>query len=61
MVVCEECSNEVSKESMAKAVDGEKTEWPATCATCGESTTVPFKPNEKWPVYCRGCYGKRAR
>ena len=27
-----------------------------TCAECGVSTTVPFKPTEDRPVYCRDCY-----
>ena len=28
---------------------------PATCADCGEATTVPFRPAEDRPVYCRSC------
>lgn len=31
---------------------------PATCATCGKQTTVPFKPVEGRPVYCRECFQK---
>ena len=31
---------------------------PATCATCGKQTTVPFKPVEGRPVYCRDCFQK---
>lgn len=30
--------------------------FEVTCATCGQSTTVPFKPTEGRPVYCRDCY-----
>ncbi|NIO22237.1 MAG: hypothetical protein GTN76_16295 [Candidatus Aenigmarchaeota archaeon] len=30
----------------------------ATCADCGKETTVPFKPSEDRPVYCRECYQK---
>lgn len=29
---------------------------PATCASCGKETTVPFKPVEGRPVYCRECF-----
>ena len=32
---------------------------PATCATCGKSTTVPFKPSGDKPVYCKDCYQPR--
>ena len=28
----------------------------ATCADCGKECTVPFKPTEGKPVYCRDCY-----
>ena len=28
---------------------------PATCADCSEPTTVPFRPTEGRPVYCRSC------
>jgi len=30
--------------------------FPAVCAECGRSTTVPFKPNGEKPVYCKDCY-----
>jgi len=33
--------------------------WPVTCSACGIKTFVPFKPNEKYPVYCRECYDKK--
>lgn len=29
-----------------------------TCAECGKSTEVPFKPNSYRRVYCRDCYRK---
>ncbi len=28
---------------------------PATCADCGDATTVPFRPSEDRPVYCASC------
>ena len=33
--------------------------FEATCAECGASTTVPFKPTQGRPVYCRDCYKAR--
>ena len=30
----------------------------ATCASCGISTQVPFKPTGERPVYCRDCFRK---
>ncbi len=37
----------------------ERETFPATCADCGEETTVPFKPRGDKPVYCRDCYQKQ--
>jgi len=34
----------------------EREMFPATCATCGKETTVPFRPSGDKPVYCRECF-----
>ncbi|RJQ13593.1 hypothetical protein C4553_02855 [Candidatus Parcubacteria bacterium] len=36
----------------------QKEEHPATCSNCGAETTVPFKPTQGRPVYCRDCFKK---
>ncbi len=33
----------------------------ATCADCGGACTVPFKPTEGRPVYCRDCFQKHRK
>jgi CxxC-x17-CxxC domain-containing protein len=35
---------------------GRREFFPATCAACGCETTVPFRPIEGRPVYCRDCF-----
>jgi CxxC-x17-CxxC domain-containing protein len=35
---------------------GRREFFPATCAACGKETTVPFRPVEGRPVYCRDCF-----
>lgn len=35
---------------------GRREFFPATCAACGKQTTVPFRPVEGRPVYCRDCF-----
>lgn len=40
---------------------GDKPSFTATCAECGDSCTVPFKPNGKKPVLCSGCFGGSAK
>ena len=32
-----------------------------TCSECGVETTVPFKPTEGRPIFCRDCYKKRKK
>ena len=33
--------------------------YTVVCAECGVETTVPFKPREGRPVYCKDCYAKQ--
>ncbi len=32
--------------------------FPATCASCGAETEVPFRPSGDRPVYCFDCFSK---
>ena len=32
--------------------------FTATCASCGQEATVPFKPREDRTVYCSECFAK---
>ena len=36
-----------------------KVETLTTCSQCGRQTTVPFKPTQGRPVYCRDCFQSR--
>jgi CxxC-x17-CxxC domain-containing protein len=36
-----------------------KTETMTTCSQCGRETTVPFKPTQGRPVFCRECFLNR--
>ena len=33
-----------------------KVETTTVCSQCGRETTVPFKPTQGRPVYCRECF-----
>ena len=35
---------------------GDKEMFQATCASCGKTCEVPFRPNGKKPVYCKECF-----
>jgi CxxC-x17-CxxC domain-containing protein len=37
----------------------QRTETKTTCSQCGKETTVPFKPTQGRPVYCRECFQQR--
>jgi len=43
-----------------RAPSGPREMHEATCADCGQKTTVPFKPTAGRPVYCRACFSKRS-
>ncbi len=34
----------------------QRASYEAVCAACGAKTTVPFKPTQGRPVYCRECF-----
>jgi CxxC-x17-CxxC domain-containing protein len=36
-----------------------KVETRANCSGCGKETTVPFKPTQGRPVFCRECFQQR--
>ncbi|MBI4833653.1 MAG: zinc-ribbon domain containing protein [Planctomycetes bacterium] len=38
--------------------EGKFTKTEVTCATCGKTTEVPFKPVQNRPVYCNECFAK---
>ncbi len=38
-----------------------RVETSASCSRCGKSTTVPFRPTQGRPVFCRECFqGRKA-
>ena len=36
-----------------------KIETRTTCSQCGKETTVPFRPTQGRPVFCRECFQQR--
>lgn len=47
--------------SASSADRGKREFFPATCASCGQQTTVPFRPVEGRPVFCRDCFQSQKR
>jgi CxxC-x17-CxxC domain-containing protein len=38
-----------------------KQETTAVCSECGKETTLPFRPTQGRPVFCRECFGKAGK
>jgi CxxC-x17-CxxC domain-containing protein len=36
-----------------------KVETKATCSQCGKETTVPFRPTQGRPIFCRECFQQK--
>lgn len=36
-----------------------KAETHTVCSQCGKQTTVPFRPTQNRPVFCRECFQER--
>lgn len=37
----------------------QRVETKTTCSQCGKETTVPFRPTQGRPVFCRECFQQR--
>lgn len=58
---CKTCkSNRAAGSSTGAASNGvQRVETKTVCSQCGKETTVPFKPTQGRPVYCRECFQAR--
>lgn|SRR5215469_10112170 len=45
--------------STGVAANVQRVETKTVCSQCGKETTVPFKPTQGRPVYCRECFQQR--
>jgi CxxC-x17-CxxC domain-containing protein len=54
------CKNCKSKRGQSAGGQGrQRVETTTVCSQCGKETTVPFKPTQGRPVYCRECFQQR--
>jgi CxxC-x17-CxxC domain-containing protein len=57
---CKACKARRSLRRQSDPASGhDRTETRATCSACGKETTVPFRPSQGRPVYCRECFQQR--
>lgn len=43
----------------ANSAPRERVETVATCSACGKETTVPFRPTQGRPIFCKDCFQSR--
>ena len=57
---CKACKNkrvaQLGPTPSAMGLRFAKVETQATCSGCGRQTTVPFRPTQGRPVFCRDCF-----
>jgi CxxC-x17-CxxC domain-containing protein len=56
---CRACKARRAAHPVASSGPRERVETQATCSACGKTTTVPFKPTQGRPVFCRECFQQR--
>jgi CxxC-x17-CxxC domain-containing protein len=57
---CKNCkAKRTESPGQAQGNNFQRTETKTTCSQCGKETTVPFKPTQGRPVYCRECFQQR--
>jgi CxxC-x17-CxxC domain-containing protein len=54
---CKNCKS--TRSSGSPSGNAGRAETRAVCSQCGKETTVPFKPTQGRPVYCRECFQSR--
>jgi len=55
---CKNCKAKRAQ-GMGQATSQQRSETKTTCSQCGKETTVPFRPTQGRPVYCRECFQAR--
>ena len=56
---CKACKAKRANRAASGAGMRERVETQATCSACGKDTTVPFRPTQGRPVFCKECFQQR--
>jgi len=54
---CKECK--ARRSSRGGQASRNRPETTTVCSQCGRETTVPFRPTQGRPVYCKECFQQR--
>ena len=54
---CKSCkAKRAARPSAGGGIARERVETTTNCSSCGKETTVPFRPTQGRPVFCRECF-----
>jgi CxxC-x17-CxxC domain-containing protein len=56
---CPACKRRRASDRQVDADRDARVTFPVRCSNCGRETTVPFRPTEGRPVFCRSCFEQR--
>jgi CxxC-x17-CxxC domain-containing protein len=56
---CKDCKAKRSQSPGPSTNGFQRAETKTTCSQCGKETTVPFRPTQGRPVFCRECFQQR--
>ncbi len=56
---CKACKVKRQNSPSERGVPSGRVETSAICSQCGRETTVPFRPTQGRPVFCRECFQTR--
>jgi CxxC-x17-CxxC domain-containing protein len=56
---CKACKASRAQGNGSGSGSVQRVETKTVCSQCGKETTVPFKPTQGRPVYCRECFQQR--
>jgi len=56
---CKACKANRAQGNSSESPNVQRVETKTVCSQCGKETTVPFKPTQGRPVYCRECFQQR--
>jgi CxxC-x17-CxxC domain-containing protein len=56
---CKPCKTKRQAGSTERGGSQGRVETSAICSQCGRDTTVPFRPTQGRPVFCRQCFQDR--
>ena len=56
---CKNCKAKRATRMTVGSAPRERVETHTTCSACGKDTTVPFRPTQGRPVFCKECFQQK--